>query len=78
MDENTQLLLTYLGKIDEMIVNIQTNEQILMLSAAMLQRTIDIYDNLIGVEQRNNILQQIIDGKMAPKENEQVETPPNG
>lgn len=77
MDENTQLLLGYLGKIDEIIVNITTNEQILMLSAAMLQRTIDIYDNLIGVEQRNNVLQQIIDGKMAPKENEQVIVPPN-
>lgn len=72
MEPNTQLLLEYLKKIDEMIVEIQTNEQILMLSAAMLQRTIDIYDNMIGVEQRNNILQQIIDGKMAPKENEEI------
>lgn len=72
MEPNTELLVEYLKKIDEMIVEIQTNEQILMLSAAMLQRTIDIYDNMIGIEQRNNILQQIIDGKMAPKENEEV------
>lgn len=72
MEPNTELLIEYLKKIDEMIVEIQTNEQILMLSAAMLQRTIDIYDNMIGIEQRNNILQQIIDGKMAPKENEEV------
>jgi hypothetical protein len=72
MEPNIQLLNEYLQKIDEIIVKVETNEQILMLSAAMLQRTIDIYDNLIGPEQRNNILQQIIDGKMAPKENEEV------
>lgn len=68
MEPNEQGIIEYLSKVDKLIVEVQTNEQMLMLSAAMLQRTIDIYDNMIGVEQRNNILQQIIDGKFAPKE----------
>lgn len=72
MEQNTQLLLEYLSKIDALIVEVETNEQMLMLSAAMLQRVVDIYDGMIGLEQRNNILQQLIDGKFAPQENEEV------
>lgn len=75
MDNQVQLLAQYQLKVDELILPIETNEEILMLAAAMLQRTIDIYDAMIGVEQRNNVLQQIIEGRMAPAENEEIVPP---
>jgi len=70
MQASEQDIIAYLQKVDVLIVEIKTNEELLMLSAAMLQRVIDIYDNMIGVDQRNNILQQVIDGKLASKEPE--------
>lgn len=75
MDNQVQLLAQYQLKVDELILPVETNEEILMLAAAMLQRTIDIYDAMIGVEQRNNVLQQIIEGRMAPAENEEIVPP---
>lgn len=75
MENQIQLLAKYQLKVDELILPIETNEEILMLAAAMLQRTIDIYDAMIGVEQRNDILNQIIDGKMAPQDNEEIVPP---
>lgn len=72
MEANEQNILEYLAKVDKLIVEVKTNEELLMLSAAFLQRVIDIYDNMIGVEQRNGILQQVIDGKFTPKETDQT------
>lgn len=71
MEANEQNIIEYLTKVDKLIVEVKTNEELLMLSAAFLQRVIDIYDNMIGVEQRNNIFQQVIDGKFTSQEQNQ-------
>ena len=57
-------MAAYMAPVEQAVKNVQTTEELLMIASVMTYKARQIFDALIGEDERNKIFKNISEGKL--------------